>query len=102
MNEAEGGLPSACTTTGCGGDPRYAPPGRGHVDGCQYLFVNEEVRGLTVPLVYYEDGERIVLGETVIDDSLNVVSTRLAEGVSLPTALSKGFVISNDFSLFSV
>jgi hypothetical protein len=25
-----------CPTLGCGGDPRYAAPGRGHVPGCKY------------------------------------------------------------------
>lgn len=25
-----------CPSLGCGGDPRYAAPGRGHVPGCKY------------------------------------------------------------------
>lgn len=28
--------PTFCTTKGCPGDPRYAAPGRGHIEGCSY------------------------------------------------------------------
>lgn len=29
-------MSKGCPTLGCGGDPRYAAPGRGHVPGCRY------------------------------------------------------------------
>lgn len=29
--------PGSCPVLGCQGDARYAPPGRGHRDGCTYL-----------------------------------------------------------------
>jgi hypothetical protein len=31
-----------CPTLGCGGDPNYAAPGRGHVDGCTHPNHNYE------------------------------------------------------------
>lgn len=30
--------PYPCPTEGCPGNSRYAPPGRGHIDGCTYLY----------------------------------------------------------------
>ena len=32
----DSGLPERCTTPGCGGDVRYAAPGRSHIEGCTY------------------------------------------------------------------
>ncbi|MFS0885219.1 hypothetical protein [Aeromicrobium sp. 179-A 4D2 NHS] len=38
-----------CPTDGCPGDGRYAPPGRGHLEGCNYLtpakVTSREVKG---------------------------------------------------------
>lgn len=33
-----------CTTPGCGGDYRYAAPGRNHIEGCQYPFPTVPMR----------------------------------------------------------
>jgi hypothetical protein len=31
-------MANGCPTLGCGGDPRYAAPGRAHIPGCKYPF----------------------------------------------------------------
>lgn len=48
-------MANGCPSLGCGGDPRYAAPGRGHVPGCKYpLDASKDV----LPDQLFENGEK--------------------------------------------
>lgn len=68
-----------CPTLGCGGDPRYAAPGRGHVPGCTHPDHNYE-KGYTMPDDYHGPscGCDDCLGRTTewVDNGDGTVSNR--------------------------
>jgi hypothetical protein len=37
-------MAKGCPTLGCGGDPNYAAPGKGHIPACKYPDVFAEIK----------------------------------------------------------
>lgn len=52
-----------------------------------------------VDLVFYNEGERVVLGEAVVHDDGTIIEAQLHSEVTLPEALKQGYVIGNSLSL---
>jgi hypothetical protein len=53
-------MAKGCPTLGCGGDPDYAAPGRGHIPGCHYPVGSYGIKATDrIPKTVFENKGRL-------------------------------------------